>query len=114
MFVHLMRACAVARTEGHEGKTYPGVQGGGTGDTAVSQRCPVSSSARRDEARTRLAFLVQGIRKSLYSSRGAHESVRSVENERTTPPGSRVSLAALSVGSRPEWACKAAEQREQP
>ncbi|WP_034386095.1 hypothetical protein [Deinococcus sp. YIM 77859] len=43
--------------------------------------CGVAAHLPEDEARTHLAPVVQGIRKSLYSSRGADESVRSVENE---------------------------------
>ncbi|BDP44375.1 hypothetical protein DAETH_43440 (plasmid) [Deinococcus aetherius] len=43
--------------------------------------CGVAQPVDEDEARTRLAFLVQGIRKSHFSSRGANEGLRSVENE---------------------------------
>lgn len=43
--------------------------------------CGVAASLPEDEARTRLSPVVQGVRKAFYSSRGAHESVRSVENE---------------------------------
>lgn len=43
--------------------------------------CGVSRDVEENEARSRLASVVQGIRKSQYSSRGAHEGLRSVENE---------------------------------
>lgn len=41
----------------------------------------VTRADSEEGARDQLSFLVQGLRKALYSSRGAHESVRSVENE---------------------------------
>lgn len=41
----------------------------------------VAQAGSEEGARDQLSFLVQGVRKALYSSRGARESVRSVENE---------------------------------
>ena len=43
--------------------------------------CGVAEEVDEDAARTRLSDVVQGIRKSQFSSRGAHEGLRAVEGE---------------------------------
>ena len=43
--------------------------------------CGVEGAVDGETARTRLSEVIQGLRKSQYSSRGAHEGLRAVESE---------------------------------